>query len=149
MPPAARSHVFLVRGDKILTLQQAGGWRWWEQPGGDLKSGEDGSDAAIRETLEETGLRIEAPELLRTWRSRNSRGEEITSYAYFSAAPAGDVRLSEEHSAYEWMTLADHLDRYCNDKIVAAMPQRADFFAGMRQNCALLRDWLRTRTTER
>ena len=71
----------------MLVLQQAGGWRWWEQPGGTLESGEDGASTAIRETLEETGLRIEAPELLRIWRYRNSRGEEIESYATLPPAP--------------------------------------------------------------
>jgi 8-oxo-dGTP diphosphatase len=146
MQPAARSHVFVVQDDQILVLQQAGGWRWWQQPGGVLEDGEDAASAAIRETLEETGLRIEAPELLRTWSYRNSRGEEIESYAYVAAAPAGAVRLSEEHSAYEWMTIDDYLDRNCNDKIVAAMPQRADFLLGLRENCTILREWLRARS---
>jgi 8-oxo-dGTP pyrophosphatase MutT (NUDIX family) len=129
----------------MLVLQQVGGWRWWEQPGGDLEDGEDGERAAIRETLEETGLRVEAPQLLRIWSYRNSRGEKIESYAYVAAAPTGDVRISDEHSAYVWMMIDDYVERYCNDGLVQAMPQRADFLLGLRENCALLRAWLLAR----
>jgi 8-oxo-dGTP diphosphatase len=129
----------------MLVLQQISGWRWWGQPGGTLESSEDAASAAIRETLEETGLRIEAPELLQIWIYRNSRGEEIESYAYVAAAPIGDVRLSDEHRAYAWMSIDDYVERYCNDALVRAMPQRADFLLGLRENCALLREWLAAR----
>jgi 8-oxo-dGTP pyrophosphatase MutT (NUDIX family) len=140
-----RSHVFIVRDRKILVLQQSNGWRWWEQPGGDLESGEDAAGAAIRETFEETGLRIEPPKLLRTWSYRNNSGAEIEAHAFAVAAPPGDVRLSEEHTAHAWMTIDDYTERYCNDALVLAMPRRADFFLGMRENLALLSEWLRKR----
>ena len=105
MDPTVRSHVFIVRDGKILVLQQAHGWRWWEQPGGGIESGETAQSAAVRETFEETGLRVDAPELLRTWSYRNTRGDEIQCYAFVADAPAGDVQLSEEHSAYAYMTI--------------------------------------------
>ena len=126
-------------------LQQAGGWRWLEQPGGHLELGEDAASAAIRETFEETGLRIEIPELLRTWNFRNNSGADVEAYAFVAAAPPGDVRLSDEHSACAWMTIDDYVERYCNDALVLAIPRRADFFLGMRENCVLLGEWLGAR----
>lgn len=129
----------------MLVLQQSGGVRWWEQPGGTLEPGEDAASAAIRETFEETGLRIEAPELLRIWSYRNARGEEVESYAYVAAAPPGEIHLSEEHCAYAWMAIDDYVVGYCNDALIEAVPQRADFLRGLRENCALFREWLRAR----
>ena len=142
MDPAVRSHVFVVRDGKILALQQAGGVRWWEHPGGTSESGETERDAAIRETFEETGLRIEAPELLRAWSYRNTRGDEVTCYAFVAEAPSGEVHLSDEHAAYVWMTIDEYEQQYCNERFDEAVPHRADFFLGMRQNCSIAREWL-------
>jgi hypothetical protein len=43
------------------------------------------------------------------------------------------------------MNIDDYVERYCNDALVLAMPQRADFFLGMRENCALLREWMQAK----
>ena len=141
-----RSHVFVVRDGRILALQQAQGWRWWELPGGGLEIGEDAAQAAVRETLEEAGLSIDAPELLRAWSYRNSRDCEVPCYAYAASALSGDVRLSDEHSAYEWMTIDAYVERSCAELITAASPPFARLFlAGIRENCFLFREWLRIR----
>jgi len=145
MEPAARSHVFVVRDGKILVLQQAGGMRWWEHPGGTLESGESEQDAPVRETFEETGLRIEAPDLLRTWSYRNARGDHVRCYAFVAEAPEGGIHLSAEHTAYAWMSIDDYELQYCNEGFDEAIPHRADFFAGMRENCYIARKWLFTR----
>jgi len=140
----ARSHVFVVRDGEILVLG-GGGARWWELPGGDLEDGEDGRDAAIRETFEETGLSIEAPELLRAWGYHNRRGEAVACYAYAVDAPAGDIRLSTEHSAYAWMSVDEYAEWYCDERIAEAAPQYVEFFREMRTNCGLFREWLHVR----
>jgi 8-oxo-dGTP pyrophosphatase MutT (NUDIX family) len=138
-----RSHVFVVRDGLILALQQAGSWRWWEFPGGDVEPGEDPAAAAVRETYEETGLRIAAPALLRTWSYRDRRDDEVRSHAYAALAPDGDVHLSAEHTAFAWMTVDEYEERYCGAKLAPAAPPFArKFFAGMRENCALFRAWL-------
>ena len=140
-----RAHVFVVRDELILVLQQSGGNRWWEFPGGDLEPGEDPNDAAVREVFEESGLRIASPVLLRTWTYHGRHGEQIASYAYAADAPIGDVRLSGEHSAFKWMSVDAYAETYCNERFDVALPQFRDFFVGLRQNCELFRAWIQAR----
>jgi 8-oxo-dGTP pyrophosphatase MutT (NUDIX family) len=143
MEPITRAHVFVMRDDLLLVLQQAGG-AWWEQPGGALEPGEDPVAAAIRETFEETGLRIESPDLLREWAYRGVSGTPARSYMYVAESGHGDVRLSPEHTDFAWMHVDDYAHRWCGEHLDALAPTRADFLAGMRENLALLRDWLRS-----
>lgn len=90
MDQRARSHVFIVnQHGEILALQQAGGRRWWELPGGTLRTGEHPVDAVIRETLEETGLHLRDPQLLREWEYVDRRGERI---AFTPTPPARAAR---------------------------------------------------------
>ena len=131
----SRSHIFLLRDGKILVLRQANGV-WWEQPGGEPKTGETPAAAAIRETMEETGLAITEPELLRC-------------FAYAARAPDGDVRLSEEHRSYEWMTADSYAARYCSDSIAASAPEWARIFlTEMRLNCVLFAKWSTNRSAD-
>lgn len=135
-----RSHAFIVRDGKILVLQNAGGSRWWGQPGGDIEADESAAETVTRETREETGLRITNPELLRTWQYHDRRGDIVACHSYAAYAPPGDVILSEEHSAYAWMSVDEYAARYCGDRVAAVVPPWAQLFlAEMRENCALFR----------
>lgn len=136
-----RAHVFVMRDGKMLILQQATGLGWWEQPGGELEDGETPLDAASRETLEETGLRIERAELMREWKYRNDGGEEHECFACVAEAPHGEVRLSDEHSAYAWMSISEYAERYCGPRVIEAAPAYVEFLTGMRDNCQLLQAW--------
>jgi len=140
-----RSHVFVVRDGLILALRQASARGWWEFPGGDLERDESPLDAAVRETFEEAGLRIDAPELLRTWRYRGASGDGIIAHAHAALALAGDVTLSEEHVEYAWLSVDEYERRYCSEAIGEAAPQYADFLAGLRENCRLFREWMKAR----
>lgn len=57
--PGAR--VVIVRRDGFILLQHRSDFAVWGLPGGNAEEGEDLTDAAIRETFEETGLRISNP----------------------------------------------------------------------------------------
>jgi acetyl-CoA carboxylase carboxyl transferase subunit beta len=140
-----RAHAFIYREGKVLVLRQASGAQWWGQPGGDVESGEDPAAAVVREVLEETGLRVETPVLLRTWSYADRRGDVVRCYSYAAMAPNGEVVLSEEHTEHAWMTAGEYAERYCGEPVAAPDWARA-FFAGMRENCALFSAWLSGRS---
>jgi 8-oxo-dGTP pyrophosphatase MutT (NUDIX family) len=144
MDPISRAHVFVMRGGLMLALRQANGAHWWEQPGGTIEPGEDPAAAAIRETYEETGLRIEPPSLLREWSYNGRSGRAARAWMFVARSHAGDVRLSPEHSAFAWMDVDDYADRHCGPHLDARTPALAGFLAGMRINLTLLRDWQRS-----
>lgn len=146
-PARTSSHVFVTREGKILALQQAQGLRWWELPGGEVEHDEPPAAAAVRETLEETGLRIGQPELLRRWSYCNSHGLIVDCYAYVAETMSSAVRLSDEHDAYEWMTVQDYAARFCTDLFGGGVPWIAAFLAEMRQNCAIFAGWHRRKQT--
>jgi 8-oxo-dGTP pyrophosphatase MutT (NUDIX family) len=136
-----RAHVFVERGGLILVLQQAGSWRWWECPGGDVEAGEVPADAAMREVFEETGLRIATPLLLREWKYENRHGNVVRAYAFAGRSGSGDVLLSEEHSGYAWMTAREYSDRYCRELPESAPAWVRGFLREMRENCRLFEAW--------
>jgi 8-oxo-dGTP pyrophosphatase MutT (NUDIX family) len=136
------AHVFVVRGEEILTLHEAFGSRWWGLPGGHANPGEAPAEAAVRETFEEAGLRIDAPELLRTWAYRGRSGVEHACHTFVARAPRADVRLSDEHAEYAWMTADDYVERHCSLELSAAVPEYAHFFAEVRLDCAALNEHL-------
>lgn len=57
--PGAR--VFIAREDGAILLQHRSDFSVWGLPGGNAEEGEDLTQVAIRETFEETGLRIRNP----------------------------------------------------------------------------------------
>lgn len=90
---------------------------WWELPGGGLEAGESHADAAVRELLEETGIRVD-PALVGepTWRrdaTYRYRGERRLQHEQVLAArltvPGLDVDGSgrvdfedEDYFGYRW-----------------------------------------------
>ena len=125
-------------------LQQAGGSRWWEVPGGTLREGEHPVGAVTRETFEETGLHLENTDLLRAWSYVNGRGERIACFAYAARTTQTDVRLSEEHSDHAWLSVATYAERYCTST-AALQPWARDFVAQMRVNCEQMIEWIEAR----
>lgn len=63
--PEANAGCFVARDGKLLVAQQHTGL--WNLPGGTAEAGEAAQCTAERETWEETGVRVEAGELLRVF----------------------------------------------------------------------------------
>ena len=142
-PRVVRAHAFVLRDGRILVLEQAAGARWWETPGGTLEPGESPEDAVVREVLEETGVRIESPVLLRPWSYENRRGDVVGCCTYVAAATEGDVILSDEHARFDWLTVEEYAERYCPEDVhPTTAPWVRAFLAEMREDCRLLREWL-------
>lgn len=85
----------------------------WEVPGGKLDMGQDLSHALAREVLEETGLLVQQTYPLVFADSyvigTGSRYTGLPYVVLFSVGRVvgGSLTLSEEHSAYVWVTYAE------------------------------------------
>src|SRR5690349_7786883 len=110
--------VFVVRGGTFLALERGPGLGEgvWYIPGGIVERGEDPAAAAIRETREETGLELEAVRLLRVW-TYAPPGEAIHTVhpTFVAVAPAREVSLSAEHTAFGWMTPCAYVAQWCSE----------------------------------
>lgn len=80
-----------------------------ELPGGKLESGQDITNALEREVLEETGLAVQLLDKIAYWHS------EILSSGKYKGLPyivlvglaktlGGEVRISDEHDDFVWLT---------------------------------------------
>jgi 8-oxo-dGTP diphosphatase len=103
------SGVLPVRPDgKMLLLQRPTGT--WEPPAGRLAPGEGFEVGAVREVYEETGLLITPQRLLATWVGERPGGGLLASATYASRVSSErEVRLSDEHLGYRWVTLDEWL----------------------------------------
>ncbi len=103
------SGILPVRPDgRMLLLRRLTGT--WEPPAGRLAPGESFEMGAVREVYEETGLLVASQRLLATWVGEGPGGRLLASATYVSRVSAGgDVRLSDEHLGYRWVTLEEWL----------------------------------------
>lgn len=133
--------VFVVRGDTFLALERGPGRGEgvWYVPGGGVDPGEDPLDAAVRETREETGLDVEDVRILRAWTYATPEGHDTTHVTYVAWAPTGAVTISDEHTAFGWMTIEDYIARWCSEELEAIVPAYAGWIRQVRTNCELLR----------
>ena len=93
--------IAITTGEKVLLLQRQDGS--WGVPGGKVEPGEDLKCAALRETLEETGLAL-TNVLTPLGCVTNSDGFTFTCFA----AKVGDEyvpTLSDEHTGWLWASL--------------------------------------------
>jgi 8-oxo-dGTP pyrophosphatase MutT (NUDIX family) len=90
-----------------------GGDRWYVVTG-NVDAGELPEHAAKREVAEETGINkitklVELP-IVNTYESDKYAGAKFTEYGFLCLADfAGKVKLNEESTAAEWLTLNDFI----------------------------------------
>ena len=103
------SGILPVREDgRMLLLQRPTGT--WEPPAGRLSVGEDFREGAVRELYEETGLLVVPDSILATWVGRAPSGGLLAAVTYIGRTPGDEVRLSDEHLGYRWVTLEEWLE---------------------------------------
>ncbi|WP_375493907.1 NUDIX domain-containing protein [uncultured Jatrophihabitans sp.] len=84
----------------------------WELPGGRLEYDESPEECVVREIAEETGLRVRAGPVVRTWVFEVVADRQVLVVAYGCTLVRGSdrMRVSGEHTAVEFVPLAQ-LDR--------------------------------------
>lgn len=108
--PRLGAGVAILRGGRLLLIRrrrepEAGAWGL---PGGKVDLFETAADAASREVLEETGLRIEASELLCVVDHIDRKaGHHWFAPVYVVEGTCGEPRIvePEKHDGLEWFAL--------------------------------------------
>ncbi len=102
--------VALVRDGCVLTVRKRGTQRFM-LVGGKLEPGESAREAALRETYEEVGLRIEDATLLGEFHSEaaNEPGHTLHSTVFLVDAD-GEPVASAEIAEVRWTPMRDHPD---------------------------------------
>jgi phosphatase NudJ len=95
--------------DRFLLVQERKPGSPWSLPAGRAERGESLADAAVRETLEESGVRVRLTGLLRVEHTAERKHARIR--AVFRGEPEGDTTTKavadEESLAARWITLAE------------------------------------------
>jgi 8-oxo-dGTP diphosphatase len=118
---------FLVCNNKLLVIKrgeedvQSPGI--WEIPGGRLELGEDPILGLIRELREETGLYIRPILPLSVRHFIRDDEQIITMLIFFCKLSGGDLRLSDEHSTFDWVDIEN-----CKEKLSSFFHKEADIY---------------------
>ena len=78
----------------------------WEWPGGKVDAGEDFAHAVVREAWEESGLEVELTGVAGVTEFEIEK-VHVVVLAMDVRVAGGELRLSEEHDAFDWVALAD------------------------------------------
>jgi 8-oxo-dGTP pyrophosphatase MutT (NUDIX family) len=141
--------VYAMRDGDLLMLERARGMMigFWSVPGGHVELGETPQDAAARELCEEAGLTPTGLLWLVTAVPLKGYGMDVLSLRYACPCDAGEVRLSHEHAAWQWVEPAAYRTTHVSDAAVArwrqASPDEAFNVLSNRQG---LDDYLRWRS---
>jgi len=106
----------LVHNGKALLVRRSASETflagYYEFPGGKVDFGESVQEALVREFSEEVGLTIEVGEFLRSF--SYVTGTRHTVELVFFVHGSGEVKLSDAHDDYKWVSGADVK---CSDEI--------------------------------
>lgn len=102
------SAAIIVRDGKVLMVRRrvSEGELMWQFPAGAIEAGESPEEAAVRETLEETGLKVEAASLIGQ-RVHPKTGREMSYTACEVIGGEAHVADADELDAVAWVTLAE------------------------------------------
>ena len=105
--------VVVRHGDRFLLVQERKHGQRWYLPAGRAEPGESLAEAAARETLEESGVKVRLTGVLRVEHSPSPRRARLR--AIYLAEPSGDTKTKQEPDdeslRAEWVSLSE-LDQY-------------------------------------
>lgn len=84
---------------------------YWDIPGGTLEDGEDPIDGAIREALEETGIRIDKPDLFfYTSNIDTQKNKQFIRMIFIAQILDTKIILNQDdHDNYKWINIDNPL----------------------------------------
>lgn len=131
--PAAGAAAVVVRGRELLLVRRGiepyrGDWGF---PAGYQEYGESPEEAAVRETEEETGLRIRICRVLAVCYTRDDPRKRANLIIYLAQPVAGVLRAADDATDARFFSLDDLPERIAfenNRKILAQL--RAEFPGG-------------------
>lgn len=101
--------VVVRRGDRFLLVHERKHGQGWYLPAGRVEAGEDLVAAAVRETLEETGVPVVLEGILRVEHTPRPSGTRVR--VFFTARPADDTppksAPDEESLGAAWIPLSE------------------------------------------
>lgn len=102
------SAAIIVQADRVLMVRRRvkEGKLSWQFPAGAIEAGETPEEAAVRETLEETGLKVEAGRLIGQ-RVHPQTGREMSYTACTVIDGEAHVADARELDAVAWVTLEE------------------------------------------
>jgi len=132
---AAGCIILLIDGkenDRILLLRRSENETsqhgLYELPGGKLENGQTPKEAAISETLEESGLEVR---IIRTLKPHVDDSMQKVYHGFIARIIGNKVKvlLSDEHDEYRWMTVKEALS------MDAPLSHHADFLFRQWKSC--------------
>jgi len=124
---------FVINKGRLLLLKRASDDiqkpNIWEIPGGRLELGEDPREGIKREIKEETGVDVEVVHPISVRHFIRDDGQTITMLIFLCKALGDQVKISEEHSAYDWISLEQ-----CKDKLTDFFHPEVDLFNKLELN---------------
>lgn len=95
----------------------------WELPGGRLELGENPIEGMKREIREEAGIEVDVLHPFNVRHFTRADGQVITMLVFLCKAKETAVRLSSEHTAYEWVPIST-----CKQKLADFFHPEVDLF---------------------
>jgi 8-oxo-dGTP diphosphatase len=121
--------IVIFQDGKVLAMRRSqrkdAGPGLWETISGRVERGEEPFQAAYREVLEETGLKVRLDHRPITAYAATRLEQPMVVIVYRAENLSGEVRRSEEHDAHEWLTPEYFGERTKLRKLAKAVHQAA------------------------
>ncbi len=108
---------------KVLVLKRSKKEKFhtgaYDLPGGHVDKGESVAEALQREVEDETGLVTESGDILavREYPKEHEMFDKIKALRFIAYYKGGEVKLSEEHSGFEWLTFDEVKAKLASGKL--------------------------------
>lgn len=107
--PKVAVAVLVIQDERVLLVRRANDplKGYWALPAGFIEWNEDPQEAARRECLEETGLRVEIDGLLEVFHTPDDGGLADLVIAYAAHVTGGSLVAADDADAVGWFSRAD------------------------------------------